>query len=153
MYLETFSKRLKDLMEWEDMSTRALSKVIHADRKGVRGWLQGCYFPRWDTLIKIADYFHVSIDFLVGMEDCDELAYMVAFKAVTVEEAKEKFSSSLKTFMQQNHLTIYAVAKGAKVGQKPVKNWLVKGSMPETMTIIRLAHLMKCSIDSLFGRR
>ncbi len=152
MYQERFSKRLREIMDWEDMSARSLSKIIHADRKGVRGWLQGNHFPRWDTVIKIADYFHVSIDFLVGMED-DEIAYTGTFKTVTVEEAKEKFLSSLKTFMQQNHLTIYAVAKGAKVGQKPVKNWLVKGSMPEMMTIIRLSQLMNRSIDSLFGRR
>ena len=37
MYLEEFSKRFKELMEWEDVSTRAFSKTLGVDRKSVRG--------------------------------------------------------------------------------------------------------------------
>ena len=153
MYLETFSKRLKDLMEWEDVSVRALSMAIQSDRKGIRGWLQGQYFPRWDALIKLADYFKVSVDFLVGLDERNEPEYEETFKSVTKEDVKASFLNRLKEFMQSNNLTIYAIAKGTQLDQKPVKNWLVKGSMPETLTLIRLARLMKCGIDVLLGRR
>lgn len=45
MYLDIFSARLKDLMELEGTSIRALSLKICADRKSIRHWLQGKHFP------------------------------------------------------------------------------------------------------------
>ncbi len=150
MHLETFSKRLREMMDWEDVSTRALSIAIGADRKSVRGWLQGKYFPRWDALIKLANYFKVSLDYLVGLDEKD---LQETVNDVTMDENKASFLRNLKTFMEREGLTIYAVAKGAQVGQKPVKNWLVKGSMPETSTLIRLSKMMGCRLDRLLGRK
>lgn len=36
MYLETFSERLKEWMDWEDVSITALSKAMGVDKKSTR---------------------------------------------------------------------------------------------------------------------
>ena len=153
MYLETFSERLKELMDWEDVSITALSKAIDVERKSVRGWLQGKYFPRYDALMKLATYFHTSLDFLVGLEEQDSQGTLNLSVAVSTEEIQASFLEKLKLFMATERKTIYAVAKGVDMDQKCVKNWLVKGSMPDTLALIKLSRMMGCSLDSLLGRK
>lgn len=45
---------LKELMELEGVSTRALSQKINVERKSIRLWLAGKFFPRYDALIKLS---------------------------------------------------------------------------------------------------
>ena len=65
MYLEKFSKRLKELMELEGFSIRALSLKIKVERRSIQLWLAGKFFPRYDALIKLSIYFGVRIDYPV----------------------------------------------------------------------------------------
>lgn len=69
MYLEKFSKRLKELMELEGFSIRALSLKIKVERRSIQLWLAGKFFPRYDALIKLSIYFGVRIDYLLGLDD------------------------------------------------------------------------------------
>ena len=69
MYLEKFSKRLKELMELEGLSVRALSLKINVERRSIRLWLAGKFFPRYDALIKLSVFFGVRIDYLLGRDD------------------------------------------------------------------------------------
>lgn len=152
MYLEEFSKRFKELMEWEDVSTRAFSKTLGVDRKSVRGWKRGYFFPRWDVLVKVALYFQVSLDYLVGLEEqVLHRESKIYFDDIEIARIPKCFLSRLKQFMEEKKLTIYAVAKGVEMDQKSVKNWLVNGSMPETLALIKLSRMMDCSLDFLLG--
>lgn len=67
MYLEKFSKRLKELMELEGFSIRALSLKIKVERRSIQLWLAGKFFPRYDALIKLSIYFGVRIDYLLKL--------------------------------------------------------------------------------------
>ena len=58
--MDEFSKRLKDLMEMEGLSNRALSMKINVGRASIRLWLSGRFYPRYDALIKLAAFFEVN---------------------------------------------------------------------------------------------
>lgn len=146
--MDEFSKRLKDLMEMEGLSNRALSMKINVDRASIRLWLSGRFYPRYDALIKLAAFFNVSIDYLIGLENVTDNNVR---KAVSMEEVRKHFFLTLSRYMEEHHLTIYAMAKRIDIDQKAFTNWLTKGSMPETGMIIRLAKEMKIFVDDLLG--
>ena len=52
------------------MSVNAVAKVLGIPSSSVTNWKHG-HRPRIDSLQKIADYFHVSMDFLTNDESKD----------------------------------------------------------------------------------
>lgn len=138
-------------MEEEGISRQELSLQIATDRKCVRLWLSGKNFPKYIALIKLAKYFHVRIDYLVGLEDDIMGAGLEMEIVASIEEISSKFSAQVNAYMEEKGLTIYAMAKKIRIDQKALKKWLVVGSMPETATLIRLSKLMNISIHNLLG--
>ena len=68
-YKDTFSKRLKELREKNSLTQRKLAQLLNTSHQAVGWWEQGRRFPGGESLIKIADYFNTSIDYLVGKLD------------------------------------------------------------------------------------
>lgn len=147
MYLNEFGKRLHDLMEMEHISKRKLSLAIKADRKSVRLWMEGKNFPKPIALIRLAVYFNVRIDYLLGLEDniCDAVNSF----SITEKDIQQRFYKYLTEYMTSSDLTIYALSKKLDIDQKAVTNWFKKGSVPEVSTIIKLGQLMKVSLQEL----
>ena len=73
MPLPIFSERLKDLMLIEGVSQHKLSSAANVQRKSVSNWLRGINYPRYDALIRVADYFRISTDYLIGINNTAEL--------------------------------------------------------------------------------
>lgn len=150
MYLDEFSKRLNELIEEYRLTKSSFALEIGVDRKCVRLWSTGKNFPNYKALIKIANYFHVRVDYLLGLEDCFE---EVATEDVIKDWARvqREFSLKVKAYMEKENLTIYAIAKKVHIDQKAFKRLLVAGAMPETATLIRIAQLMEVSVHDLLG--
>ena len=66
---EIFSNRLKELRMEAGISQRTLANAINATQKAVDFWEKGINEPKLSFLIKLAQYFNVSIDYLAGLED------------------------------------------------------------------------------------
>lgn len=64
-----FSDRLGDIMFDKDTSTAALSKAVGVSKSTIYRYLKGQRVPETEILIRIADYFHCTIDFLLGLEE------------------------------------------------------------------------------------
>ncbi len=148
-----FSKRLKELMELEGISKRALSLKIQVDRASIRLWLGGRFFPRYDALIKLATFFKVRVDTLLGIEKGVRIeTEWTTVEGKFCENTQKYFFERVTAFMAKKKWTKYAFAKNLSIDAKAFTNWLTIESMPETATIIRLAAMMNVSIDELLGR-
>lgn len=66
---EIFSNRLKELRLEARISQRTLANVINATQKAIEFWEKGINEPKLSFLIKLAQFFNVSIDYLAGLED------------------------------------------------------------------------------------
>lgn len=64
---------LFEIMEQKEISAYRLSKDIGVSQGNISDWKHGNKTPNMHTLIKLADYFDVSIDYLVGRSDKKEL--------------------------------------------------------------------------------
>ena len=149
MYLEKFSARLKELMELEGVSNRALAIKIKADRKGVRLWLSGKYFPRYDFLIALGDYFKVSIDYLVGLEDMPGGFARDMRDKGELAGLRRQLSDVMRGYMEKHGLSKYQMGKLLFVDVKSVKGILDEYSIPETGTLIKISQLTKVTMNEL----
>ncbi len=66
-----FSKIIKRLREEKGLSMSQLAKELNTTKSSVNMWENGNSIPREQTLVKISDYFNVSIDHLYGIDKRD----------------------------------------------------------------------------------
>ena len=64
----TFRNNLKQLRIAENIGQVELEKTIGVSNGIISLWENGLREPNMSSLISLAKYFHVSIDYLVGLE-------------------------------------------------------------------------------------
>ncbi|MDL2327507.1 helix-turn-helix transcriptional regulator [Ruminococcaceae bacterium OttesenSCG-928-A11] len=64
-----FSLTLKQLREQKDLSQRDLAKHLGVSQGAIGMWESGKREPSFATVSRIAEFFGVSTDFLLGRED------------------------------------------------------------------------------------
>lgn len=62
-------ERIKELMSVEKISQYSLAKKLEISQSTICNWLNGKKEPSIESLWKLAEYFDVTIDFLVGKEN------------------------------------------------------------------------------------
>jgi len=67
--MNKLSERLKTLRSNKDLTQNDFSKTIDITRRALQYYESGDREPNIDKLIEIADFFDVSIDYLVGRTD------------------------------------------------------------------------------------
>lgn len=67
--MATFGERLKLLREQKDLSQEALGKIFHLTQSIIAHYEAGRKQPSQQTLRKFADFFNVSVDYLLGRTD------------------------------------------------------------------------------------
>lgn len=104
-----FSLRLKELREKMGLSQRDLAEEIGVSQGTIGNWESGTREPNFETVRKLAEYFSVSTDFLLGnqrkKEDAqektvsDEDIQFALFGGRVTDEAYEdvkKFAAFIK---------------------------------------------------------
>lgn len=73
-----FASRLRYLRQSKELNQTQLGEKLGVKKQSVSNWENGNIVPSIDMLIKIADYFHVSTDYLLGRDNpaSDGLALM-----------------------------------------------------------------------------
>lgn len=61
-----FSLRLKGLRESHNLSQQSFANIINVSQSTVGMWESGKRTPDSEMLAKIADYFDISVDYLIG---------------------------------------------------------------------------------------
>jgi transcriptional regulator with XRE-family HTH domain len=67
--MSKFPYRLKELREEKGLLSKDFAKIMSVEPATVTNWEKGNRFPKDDVLIKIADYFDCSTDYLLGRTD------------------------------------------------------------------------------------
>lgn len=101
-----FAQRLKSLREKSNINQNALAKELSVSQSAVGNWESGIRVPDVKTLEKLANYFDVSIDYLLGGS---EISVLTRCLAEVPEEDREQLIGTFK-----NTVDIYLKAKGLK---------------------------------------
>ncbi len=61
--------RIKELMQEKGIQQQQMAELLNVSRASIYKYQQGKAEPNIETLIKIADYFDVSLDYLCGRQN------------------------------------------------------------------------------------
>ena len=99
-----FSERLKKLRKDAGLTQIDVASKLGISQQAYASWEQGIKKPTQENLVKIAQIFNVSIDYLVGNSeeklDNIELLFRMNSKGLT-EEDKKIFKKELIEFMEE----------------------------------------------------
>ena len=98
--LKIFSERLKELRIEKKLTTKNLGEMINISDIAISRWERGLRVPNIESLYKLAVFFDVSTDYLVGLEDQN-------MKEIDLSI----FSERLKDFRTEKNLSTVQLAK------------------------------------------
>lgn len=139
----SFVESLKELMIEFKVSVSQLAAMIRCDKAAIRRWLYGMYLPDPLTVIKLADAFGVSADYLFGFTDN---------KAFTRYEQKSTFYERYKNLKEAHGDTDYTVSKNCAIRDSAISKWKTIKDYPSTDSLLKLVNYFHCSMDYLLGR-
>lgn len=67
-----FATQLKAIRKSKGVTQKQLAAAIGASERGIQSYEIGERKPAFDQLLALADYFDVSLDYLVGRSDVKE---------------------------------------------------------------------------------
>lgn len=119
-----------------------LAKEIHVSEVAAYSYLRG-QLPDIAVLIRIADLFHCSLDFLLGRSP---EAQRVEFRPVP------PFPQQLAFLLEYFHTNKYRLCKQIPITHSVIYNWQRGVYAPSLDYIIKLADHFDCSVDFVIGR-
>ncbi|MDE7071670.1 MAG: helix-turn-helix domain-containing protein [Clostridia bacterium] len=70
--MNKFKFKLAELIAQNNKNQNQISADLNISKQKLSNWKSGFSEPCIDDLIKLAQYFNVTIDFLVGIEEKEE---------------------------------------------------------------------------------
>lgn len=68
----TFGDRLRDLLERREMKHKELASLLNISRSTISGYVNNDRFPDMMQIVRIAEFFGVTTDYLLGCESAPE---------------------------------------------------------------------------------
>ena len=63
------TQRIKDLMKSEKLTQMQLAHALEVGQSSISDWLNSKSEPSIENLWKLADFFDVSVDYLIGRKE------------------------------------------------------------------------------------
>lgn len=140
----SFSDFISENLIREGINTLEFSKKINIEHSIIYRWVNGRYLPRVDSLIKISDYFHVSIDYMLGLSEIKPLIRAIS---------NQGFNSRLRELLKAKNISTYKLANECDVGKAAISKLLLgQSKYPKTDNLVSIAKYFDCSVDYLIGR-
>lgn len=99
--------------------------------------------PFYGNLIKLADYFNCTTDFLLGLE---EENYTRAFKKCP------PFGERIKTVLKECGKSQYRVEKDCNIPHSTFCFWKSGTTLPTVDSLIKLSNYLGRTVDYIIGR-
>lgn len=80
-------ERLKKLRQSRNLSQQKLAEEFHISQQSIWKYENGISEPDIDTLLCLANYFNVSVDYLVGNSDIPEKADLITEQQLSSDES------------------------------------------------------------------
>jgi transcriptional regulator with XRE-family HTH domain len=91
-----FTKIFNELLSEKNLSYTALAKELNIPQTTISNWLNRGSKPNIEDLIKICDYFNISLDYIIGRESKDNVIIVNDKQKSQIEELYEKLDRQNK---------------------------------------------------------
>lgn len=141
-----FSHRLRELLKEYNMTYNKLAKELNFSGSAqIYYWLQGMNNPNLENLIKIADYYNCSLDYLIGRIDFDE-------RPIKSTKPLPRFRDRLDEILKSKHVSKYRMIKDGVINFGNIGQWYTLNGSPNFDSLIKLGNYFNVTIDYLVGR-
>lgn len=141
--MSKFAERLSELMSESQLNQKMLAEKIEISETSLSHYLQDKHAPTVESLIKIADFFRCSTDYLLGREeDNGELNF----------KSCPPFSKQIDFLRDYYKVKPYQIYNGTDISKSCYYDWKSGKRQPSLDNIIRLADIFGCRIDFVLGR-
>lgn len=140
-----FGERLQQLRKSKKISQQQLADDLHINRGTYAHYEINKRQPDYDILIKIADYFHVSVDYLLGNQK--------PISALALSKTTSVFGHMLQQLRKNKKSSQTVLSKELGVAQSTVGMWESGKREPDYDTLIRIAKYFHVSVDYLLGNQ
>lgn len=138
----TFSERIKELMNEHGYNTITLGHAVGVYANNVSTWINNNSDVKLSILIKLSNLFGVSIEFLAGRIEIDE---------IKIKDTNINFYDRLSEILEEKSITKYNLNKHVLNSKSTIYQWK-KGSEPRLSSLIAIADYLDVTIDYLVGR-
>lgn len=101
---KSFVERFTSLMEDNGDSVTEAARIIGVAPEAVSMWLRGRIVPSIDYFAKIADVYNVSVDYLLGQSETQQIKDIPDEAAYPAVPARAFYNSALQLMAKQNSL-------------------------------------------------
>ena len=142
--MSNFSERLSELIFDGGLNMSQLGGFLGCGEAPVSRYCSGAALPTYELLIKTADFFKVTCDFLLGTDD--------ESRAKTFAPAPS-FSSQFKKLCRENNISRYKLHRTTGIAESVMRYWAQGKTNPSVPNLILLAQKgFGCTVDYLVGR-
>jgi transcriptional regulator with XRE-family HTH domain len=104
-----FGDILKELLEQRGLPQKEFAQILGFTPSALSNYIHNTREPDYDTLVRISDYFHVSVDFLLDHSISNSLTHseeqlLNIFRSLNPDQ-KEFYIEQGKIFLKQNSRT------------------------------------------------
>ena len=139
----SFSERLSELIFESGQTVRELSSKIGVGKTPLYEYLSGVKMPSLANLIKIADYFQCSTDFILGLESENNERIFKKCKPFSVQ-----FQESLTAL----GVSRYKLEKLTGIAESALYYWAKGQKTPSVESLTLVCKKLDCRFDFFIGR-
>ena len=105
----SFSINLRTLLSEKSLTQKVIAENFNTTQQTVSRWLNGQNEPDITTLIKLADFFEVSVDYLLGREN--DYAIIKSSSAPTLTKTQTELLSVFNLLSEEDQHQVIGFAK------------------------------------------
>lgn len=102
--------KLRELREEKKLTQKELAEQIKINKMTYNNYENGKREPNIATLINLADFYEVSIDYLVGRNFCNEFGYL--------NNNEKELITMFRQMSNDNQLMFFSEARGVLIAQR-----------------------------------
>ena len=135
-------KRLRELIDEKEIN-KIKDYFEFNSTATIYDWINNKYLPNFTNIIKLADYFKLNLDYLLGRtQNMDEV----------ISKEIPPFPEHFRNVLSNHNSSQYKLLRAEIVSRGHLNSWLNKGSLPVVENLVKIADFLNISIDELVGR-
>lgn len=141
--MSKFYETLEELIFDRGLDVYGFAKDVQLDASCISDYKNLNSLPSFKNLIRFADYFNCSTDFLMGREESN---FNLVFKPCP------PFGERLKFVLETMHKKPIDIYGDKGISKSEFFDWKNGKRLPSCENLIKLADKLDCRVDFLLGR-
>ncbi len=142
--LGIFAERLQELISDYGYDAISFAQELDIDVSVIRKYLRKEILPSVETIIRMANIFRCSTDYIIGLSLNEGSPYPC--------KNTSSFSERFRELLETKKISRYKLCKDCGFADQTADDWYHGKRMPSLANCIELCSVFDCSLDYLLGR-